>query len=58
MTANNLHIVLLRVQDGINNEQTLKMMEEAIEYSAVLKDTKGKKCRAKKVDSDVGCMAF
>jgi hypothetical protein len=41
--ANNLHFVLLRVQDDINNEQTLKMMEEAIEYNAVLKDAKGKK---------------
>jgi hypothetical protein len=31
------------VQDDINNEQTLKKIEETIEHSVVLKDIKDKK---------------
>jgi hypothetical protein len=47
------------VQDDINNEQTLKKIEEAIEHSVVLKDIKDKKKgRAKKVESDVSCAAL
>jgi hypothetical protein len=57
--ANNLYLLFCpKCRTDIDNEQTLKMMQDAIKSNAVLEGFTKKKRPNEKVEIDVSCAAF